>query len=463
MSNSSPSNSIWPSNGIIGSEQIQIPDGINTKWPEGDALVGNFVYKEGKLAGFVDCNSLVINDSKTTVIPYDYAELELPSILKDTMTITSGERCKNLIVNCLEDAAVYTAPLLNEILGIGNHSAEFIKKENRLLVHADRIDNDKLQEVTQLLENNLPSSIVVDVQRDYDYVYLDYVGGGNFNNFLVNEPYVFNEDVNDRCGVYVRATQRNTGSSTGVWGLNLNAWSEYGNPYIGDGYTKGPTVGNYSCGGATLPDGKGRCFELYRNWLGDSKYRVTSSTDSKEMDNIFDNWYYGKYNSNKQAILGFYSINKDVVSGYAGYYIHEAKFCHNNVITRHFLPVLDELGNPALYDRIKKETYTNNSTGNMEYGYKYGIAPSSGNQTNYALERPVNYGQLTENGIRRIYKVPTGSNMTKREYAEENGFKEIVDTPMPETGYWTSKWVETDSQIICEWIEIDSPEQKIES
>ena len=57
-------NSIWPSDGVLGSERIQIPDGINTKWPEGDTIVGNFVFKNGKLVGFVDTKSLVINDSK---------------------------------------------------------------------------------------------------------------------------------------------------------------------------------------------------------------------------------------------------------------------------------------------------------------------------------------------------------------------------------------------------------------
>ena len=58
-------NSIWPnSDGNLGKIKVQIPDGITTQWPEGDTLVNDFVYKDGKLVGFVDSRALVINDEK---------------------------------------------------------------------------------------------------------------------------------------------------------------------------------------------------------------------------------------------------------------------------------------------------------------------------------------------------------------------------------------------------------------
>ena len=87
-------NSIWPNEGgTLGQIKVQIPDGVNTFWPEGDALVGNFVYKDGKLAGLVDTKALTINDSKSTIIDYDYFDTELP-FTEGEITITRGPRSK---------------------------------------------------------------------------------------------------------------------------------------------------------------------------------------------------------------------------------------------------------------------------------------------------------------------------------------------------------------------------------
>ena len=91
-------NSIWPNtDGNLGNIKVQIPDGVDIKWPDGDALIGNFVYKEGKLVGFVDTKALTVNDSKTTTINYDYTDIELP-FTEGIMTINRGPRSKYFVV-----------------------------------------------------------------------------------------------------------------------------------------------------------------------------------------------------------------------------------------------------------------------------------------------------------------------------------------------------------------------------
>ena len=71
-------NSIWPNaGGTLGQNKVQIPDGVTTPWPTGDALVHNFVYQNGKLVGFVDTKALIANDSKTTTFPYDYVNIQM--------------------------------------------------------------------------------------------------------------------------------------------------------------------------------------------------------------------------------------------------------------------------------------------------------------------------------------------------------------------------------------------------
>ena len=86
---------LWPNtDGNLGNIKVQIPTGIgDDKWPEGDALVANFVYKDGLLSGFVDTKALTVNDSKSTIINYDYFDVELP-FTEGEIAITRGERSK---------------------------------------------------------------------------------------------------------------------------------------------------------------------------------------------------------------------------------------------------------------------------------------------------------------------------------------------------------------------------------
>ena len=93
-------NSIWPNaNGILGEIKVQIPDGITVKWPDGDALIGNFVYKDGNLVGFVDTKALILNDSKSTTFDYDCVNITLDNISDGDLTVNKGTRCKYLTIN----------------------------------------------------------------------------------------------------------------------------------------------------------------------------------------------------------------------------------------------------------------------------------------------------------------------------------------------------------------------------
>jgi hypothetical protein len=104
-------NSIWPNDdGNLGKIKVQIPDGVNVQWPEGDALLGNCVYQNGKLVGFVDTKALTVNSSGNTTINYDYVNIELP-FAEDAMTINRGPRSKYLFIKFndkeVEEGIVY--------------------------------------------------------------------------------------------------------------------------------------------------------------------------------------------------------------------------------------------------------------------------------------------------------------------------------------------------------------------
>lgn len=96
---------LWPNtDGNLGNIKVQIPTGIgDDKWPEGDALVGNFVYNDGKLVGFVDTKALTVNDSKSTTIDYDYINIEV-SFAENEMVFNRGARNKYFHVTFNENA-----------------------------------------------------------------------------------------------------------------------------------------------------------------------------------------------------------------------------------------------------------------------------------------------------------------------------------------------------------------------
>jgi hypothetical protein len=70
------------------------------------------------------------------------------------------------------------------------------------------------------------------------------------------------------------------------------------------------------------------------------------------------------------------------------------------------------------------------------------------------------YAQLTEHGVRRLYHVPKGYNGGKEEYAAEHGFKILVETPMPEEGYWIPEWHDREDCIELEWVETEPPAEQ---
>ena len=90
---------LWPNpDGNFGNIKVEIPDGVTTKWPDGDALVDNFIYKDGKLVGFVDTKALINNNSKSSNIPYDFVEIHLKNISEGDITFNLSERTKYFTV-----------------------------------------------------------------------------------------------------------------------------------------------------------------------------------------------------------------------------------------------------------------------------------------------------------------------------------------------------------------------------
>jgi hypothetical protein len=124
-------------------------------------------------------------------------------------------------------------------------------------------------------------------------------------------------------------------------------------------------------------------------------------------------------------------------------------------VQQNFVPALDPTGTPCMFDMVTRKPYYNSGTGDFTYPGKETQAAT------YSLRRPRQYAQMTERGIRRLYHVPRGYNGTPEEYAEENGFKILVETPAPEEGYWAPVWHDREDCIELEWVETEPTAEEL--
>jgi hypothetical protein len=97
MSESSLQNPEWP-NGLQKDDEgytVFYPLGTNKvdittiTWPDGDKLVSPFVYKNGKLAGFVDTKAMTVSGSATTTMNYSHIEANFAAISEGKLTVNA--------------------------------------------------------------------------------------------------------------------------------------------------------------------------------------------------------------------------------------------------------------------------------------------------------------------------------------------------------------------------------------
>lgn len=170
------------------------------------------------------------------------------------------------------------------------------------------------------------------------------------------------------------------------------------------------------------------------------------------LDYIAQNPVYDTIEGDLSAYLFASNLGTSLSYGYAA--IYGCKMIDNaGVIVRDFIPALDNTGTPCMFDIVTHKPFYNSGSGDFSYPTK--AAPVM----TLDLDEKF-YAQMTEHGIRRLYHVPEGCTMSKDEYAAKNGFKEILEPPMPLEGYWVPQWKETETQLICEWVETEPPTEE---
>ncbi len=321
---------------------------------------------------------------------------------------------------------------LTELLGSNDNFILEIVSENTLVVHTDRLVDTQFEAVTALLEQVVPQNIEVERKNyilpvGYKAVeYLEYAGnktGFRFENvmglgFIQESEFMLTANHAGRI-LFMNGT--------------FNEWWSFGQ--TGQNKVSAALGNGIYCSNNT-------------------KYKIVYTFDENKVQTIEcdgqtsiyseDSGNYPTGNEKRWAAFPEISTNQFFARLYS-----LKMACARHGINMKLVPCLDDVGAPCLFDVVNYETYYNHGSDDFLY-------PTD--STTYALRRVLpDWGQLTPHGLRRLYHTPEGYKGELYDYALENGYKPIIESEMPEEGYWTPKWRETEGEIVLEWVETGPP------
>ena len=345
---------------------------------------------------------------------------------------------KATILTYLNVKVPYTWRVLKQmlvgILGEDKFVMEYLNDEAKLVLHTDRLNDTMLATVSDLLARVLPMNIEV-VHTNYftwlpsDYTAVEYLESSYKQ--LIDTGVVPDNETGALCDIAFtqnRAVAIACKDSNGSWGTP-RAFVNWNNMC---GYPWG-TWHDLSIVGISAFD-RNVCSI---NWLNNRLARIEGI--EKTQEELLPELPY-----TPSASISLFGRSDDLWSGK----MYGAQISQGKNIICYFVPCLDETGAPCMFDMVRRKPFYNAGSGDFLYPTDAAPAAAIGLDDKF-------YAQLTEHGVRRLYKVPDGCNMTKDAYAAANGFKELVEPPIPSTGYWKPEWRETDTQLILDWIETE--------
>lgn len=338
----------------------------------------------------------------------------------------------------------------------------------KLVVHTDRADDARLEQVAALLERVMPQNIeVVQYNQSIDIPWRDWTPGFTQVEYLeIDSALIDKGKMNVPCLFESSGTFEMAFSEGDAQNEHTGVFYFYGRAEGGTFYDSADQLwpsqtidGNNSTGMRPRFEGfpEGRVADYHKMIYFKPNTKVVFKYQDRDVylndvykgtldaSHVHGDFTEPKLSLFSNSIWGMCTIGR----------MYNVKLLSSSgTVSLYLVPALDPTGAPCMYDTVTRTPYYNQGSGDFLYPGKETEA------TTYSLRRPITYAQLTEHGVRRLYRVPKGYNGTKEEYAAEYGFKPIVEPPMPLEGYWTPEWRETDTQIICDWVETEPPAEE---
>lgn len=357
-----------------------------------------------------------------------------------TPNMTLDDR-RNVVIAYLSTKTPYTWRVLEQmlanLLGEDNFRLSFNNETQVLTIaFASTVTDAQLSNVDELCQRVVPMNLVVEIDPfPCDFTRVEYLESAG-------RQYI-NTGYNDRCTAslcyeLLKVFPSNQ-SASNKWGQKNALSNSRGSLW----YVKGTNLyfNLYACYDVA-PCVVGQIYNIVHKIVdGDNVLSLTVDDVTKKTG------IYGAYTPQPYRLFDCYGARER---------LYWCKLSALEQLKRHYIPSLDPTGTPCLYDMVTRKPFYNSGTSDFIYPTDAAPAVSADLDEKF-------YAKLTEHGIRRLYHVPKGCTMSKDEYAARNGFKELVEPPMPQEGYWTPEWRETDTQLICDWIETEPPTEVTEN
>lgn len=326
---------------------------------------------------------------------------------------------------------------LTDIIGDTEYIAEVVTEDgvDKFVLHTDRIDDTQLEAVAALLERTLQKNIAIEtVNRDFriplNYKQVEYLQSQYKTSINTGIYATRNTEVEVDTVITYASNWGILYSANGKYTLATYSSNEMTvlHYYNGSQYIKIPRPEEVALG----------------NRFKAKVTKVGLYINETLRGTIPDTVPFFKCDS--PMILSGYSVT-DTNGAQAKYYSFSMSEDGEKLLE--FVPCIDETGAPCMFDVVSKTAFYN-------YGAADFLYPTE--STTYALHRVLpDWGQLTEHGLRRLYHAPADWDGELYDYAVTRGFKPIIEPEMPEEGYWSPQWTETEDEIVLEWVETDPP------
>jgi hypothetical protein len=346
---------------------------------------------------------------------------------------------------------------LVSIVGEANFDINYIPAENKLYLQFSlEVTTEQIKEVRSLLDRVLPRNLVTEMEWadglpiDYTHVeYLENINGGDNNS---------SHGYSASIRTDIKPTQNTRGK------LVADAvMTPYNHTYYAFGCSAGvngaqpfgcPWWNRKSTGNDASFSMNGKGASRGADNMSAGVHILEFGKDGFIVDGVLKGTFSNVEEFESPRKLMFLSETPNAVTArcFRGK-AYSFQLWENDVPILNFVPALDPTGAPCFFDLVTKEPYYSVTRHDFTYPGKETEA------TTYSLRNRM-YAQYTEHGIRRLYRVPKGYNGSKEEYAAEHGFKILVETPVPEDGYWTPVWHDREDCIELEWVEVEPPTEE---
>lgn len=248
---------------------------------------------------------------------------------------------------------------LDKLVGAGNYEVAFDNETQTLRLGLSTSGWEKIEIVNALLSRVLPANLVVEYEAvPLDYTPLEYLQSSGTQGIILNDI------ANNNTGAIARLELLKYNSEPLV-GRNLNWSARWFLPFPRtENSVRWGWINNHDL---TKKIEVGQSYTTAYNWKNDKKVILDDSQVGTLSNSTFN-----------AGNLGMFAYNYTYGIGFSVGRIFSLSLSQGENVVRDFIPALDHLGVPCMFDRVTRTTFYNDYKGTFGYGFKETEVAASG-------------------------------------------------------------------------------------